>query len=147
MSCLETYATLRVFSATLAPESIGAALGIAATQAIPADPDSRYRNRREWNLWKWSTQGVMHSRDNLEHLQAVVSLLEGKADQLASLRALGCQTDIFCYWVSSGQGGPYLDSATMLSLTSLGLGVAWDVYFGEESDYLEEGAGENVGGA
>jgi hypothetical protein len=147
MSCLETYATLRVLSATLAPESIETALGIAATQAISADPDSRYRNRREWNLWKWSTRGLLHSRENLDHLQAIVSLLEGKADQLAGLRALGCQTDIFCYWVSSGQGGPYLDSETMMSLARLGLDVAWDMYFGDEADYLQAGAAENPGGA
>ena len=105
------------------------------------------RNRREWNLWKWSTRGVLQSRDNLEHLRAVVALLEGKADQLAGLRASGCQTDIICYWVSSGQGGPYLDSSTMRSLATLGLDVAWDMYFGEESDYLEARAVDDPDGA
>lgn len=139
MSCLETYATLRIFSATMAPESIGAKLGIAATKATPADADSRYRNRRERNLWTWSTRGIVDSRDNLEHVHAVVSLLEGKAAQLSELRALGCQTDVFCYWVSSGQGGPSLGSATMLSLATLGLDVAWDIYFGEEPNHLEAG--------
>lgn len=131
----------------MAPDSVGAALGVAATGAFPINPESRYRNRREWNLWKWSTRGVVHSRDNLEHLQAITTLLEGKADQLATLRGLGCETDIFCYWVSSGQGGPYLDSATMRSLAALGLDVSWDMYFGEESDYPEEGTEENSGGA
>ncbi len=50
---------------------------------------------------------------------------------------MGCQTDIVNYWVSSGQGGPYLSVATMQSLTDLNLPVWWDMCFGEESEYRE----------
>ena len=46
-----------------------------------------------------------------------------------SLRNAGCETDICCYWVSTGQGGPSLEVATMEELARLGLPIWWDVYF------------------
>jgi hypothetical protein len=139
LSCLETYATLRIFSQSLSPERIETLLGVPATSRLPIDPGSKYLNRQEWNLWRWSTESIVESRDNLKHLHAIIERLDGKAEQLAGLRAKGCQTDIFCYWVSSGQGGPYLDATTSSALAELGLDISWDMYFGDESDYNDDG--------
>lgn len=147
MSCLETYATLRIFSQSMDPERISSALGLLPTSALPIDSNSKYRNRREWNIWSWSTQCIVESGENLDHLRAILDRLDGKADQLAHLRTQGCQTDIFCYWVSSGQGGPFLDATTVGALATLGLDIAWDMYFGEESEYNEDGSRRSPRGA
>ena len=129
------------------PESIGNLLGVLPTSTLPIDLTSRYRRRREWNLWRWSTETIIESCDNLEHLRAIIERLNGRENQLATLRAQGCQTDIFCYWISSGQGGPYLDISTIRALATLGLDIAWDMYFGDESEYNEDGSRRSPRGA
>jgi len=125
---------LRVFSQSLDPKAIGDLLGFASTSARPIDPESKYRNRREWGYWGWSTEDRLDSRDNLEHLHAILERLDKKAEKLAHLRTLGCCADIFCFWESSGQGGPYLDVPTLKRLAILELEVSWDLYFCGDSE-------------
>ena len=134
-TCLETYATLRIFSESMAPNEIGNLLGVDATRSVPADPTSQIVRRRVTNFWAWSSEDAVSAVDNLQHIAAIISVLEGRADKLDRLRARGCQIDISCYWVSTGQGGPQLDSATLKSLAALDLPIWWDVYFGQGSDY------------
>jgi len=134
MMCIETFATLRIFSEQIHPEAIGERLEIDATEMLPIDPESPYRPRRETNLWSWSTEGRVESVDSLVHIAAIIERLKDKAVQLEELRASGCQTDICGYWVSSGQGGPALDVKAMASLHTLGLDIWWDIYFGGKSE-------------
>lgn len=134
-TCLETYATLRVFSESMAPDEIGDLLGVDATRSLPADPAARNPWMRVTNFWAWSSRDTVSGVDNLQHIAAIIAMLEGRADTLDRLRASGCRIDISCYWVSIGQGGPQLDSATLKSLAALDLPIWWDVYFGRESDY------------
>lgn len=132
MACLETHASLRVFSQTIHPDEISRVLGFSASKAIPLNPDSRYRARREYHFWKWSSDTELQSGiDNIEHIRTVVRRLAGKERQLDQLRDMGCEVDIGCYWVSDGQGGPYLDTATLTELARLKLEIWWDVYFSE----------------
>jgi hypothetical protein len=134
MSCLETYATLRIFSADLTPDVISERLGVAATEAIPRDPASKYKVRREANFWGWSTEGRVESTDNQLHVRAILAMLEGKAPLLRALRASGCEIDVSNYWVSNGQGGPNLEASDLDGLSSLSLPIWWDVYFGEQPE-------------
>ena len=134
MSCLETFATLRILSPTLAPAQIGAALGLEPTRVAALDLSSRYRPRREHHFWAWSSEGRVDSLDGLVHVRAVLDLLQGREQALAELRQAGCALDVSCYWVSSGQGGPALDLDAMTRLAGLGLEIWWDVYFGEERE-------------
>ena len=134
-TCLETYATLRIFSESMTPDEIGEALEVDATRARLADPESRNPRARVWHGWFWGSKGQVAGTDNLHHSGAILGLLEGKEKALDQLRARGCRIDIICYWVSKGQGGPQLDSATLKSLAALDLPVWWDVYFGREPDY------------
>jgi len=129
MTCIETFATLRIFSATMHPEAIGAMLAVEATDAIPIDPSSKYRVRRETNYWNWCTQHLVNSADNTLHIAALLDVFGSKQAELESLRNAGCETDICCYWVSTGQGGPSLEVAMMKELARLGLPILWDVYF------------------
>lgn len=45
--------------------------------------------------------------------------------------------DITSYWVSTGQGGPWLMPQQMLKLGGLGIGVWWDIYFSDENKTTE----------
>lgn len=137
MSCLATYATLRVFSSSIDPDGVARILGIAPTSSRPIDAASRYRHTREWHLWRWSTRSLLQSRENIEHIRSITTLLDGKATALAELRASGCLIDIFCYWVSSGQGGPHLDVRALRDLAALELEVSWDVYFRDQAADLK----------
>ncbi len=138
MSCLETYATLRVFSHEIAPEEIGRLLAIDGSKLRPINPGSRYRHEREHHYWAWSTQSRVLALDGLQHVGAIIEVLRGKEVQLDRLRQLGCDIDICCYWVSSGQGGPRLDIATLRALARLELEIWWDVYFADAAEYVEK---------
>ena len=76
MECTETFATLRIFSRGISPDIIGNMLAVTATEMVPIDPSSRYKPRREYNLWSWSTEGKINSFDNLEHVWKIIDLLK-----------------------------------------------------------------------
>ena len=134
MGCTETFATFRIFSKDIAPDVIGKRLGLDATEMIPLDPNSRYRPRRENHFWSWTTEKKISSSDNSDHIWVIINLLAGKENLLSELRKDGCSTDVYCYWVSNGQGGPLLDLKIMESLLKLGLEIAWDIYFEDEAE-------------
>ena len=138
MTCLETFATLRVFSETMTPDSISRVLGVESTKSEPRDEHSKYRTRREQNYWACCTKDLLNSADGVAHLGKLTTLFAGKGQELDSLRAVGCEIDVCCYWVSSGQGGPLLAIDIMQSLVELKLEIWWDVYFGEDDDYQTE---------
>ena len=146
MSCLETYATLRIFSDMLHPDVVTERLGVEPTTRRPINPESKYRHERESHYWGWSSDRHVTSTEGLDHVRAVTELLRGKEEALKGLQHAGCQTDLCCYWVSSGQGGPVLDVAALSALSSLGLHIWWDVYFGNPEEY-ENGAPSSEGSA
>ena len=141
MSCLETYATLRIFSQTLDPSEISRILDLVATRSKPLDPASKYGPRRENHLWAWSTRTSVDSKDGLEHVRTVIRALAGKEQRLDELRKAGCDIDVCCYWVSSGQGGPLLDVEALTGLARLGLEIWWDVYFSASDDHQDIAGG------
>lgn len=131
---LETFATLRIFSESMTPDDIEAELGVVADSAYIRDPNARARTKRETNYWSWCTRKRLDSRDNLLHIGTIIAKFSDCKDRLQSLRKKGCRTDLSCYMVTTGQGGPSLDLTTMKSLSELGLEVSWDVYFGDECE-------------
>ena len=141
MSCLEVHATLRIFSQSLHPDEINRILGVEATRLRPMEPESKYRSRRENHYWAWSSDSQVHSLDGLEHVRTIIGILHGKEQQLTQLRSAGCEIDVCCYWVSSGQGGPFLDVPALSALEQLGLEIWWDMYFGDPKEYAKTTAG------
>lgn len=129
MTCLRTYIGLCIYSKDLPPAEITDRLGIEASREVTRDPTSKKRGVREHNLWVWSTRGLMESTDHIEHFRRLFALLEGKDDALGELRKLGCSMEVSCYWDSDGQGGPWLDLATIDALSRFRLEPWWDIYF------------------
>ncbi len=138
---------MRIFSQHVDPGEIGRTLAIEGTRLRPIQPASKYKHERDYHHWSWSTEKLVEGADGEVHLSAITSLLHGKREQLDELRAKGCDIDIFCYWVSSGQGGPSLNSELLLAIGGLGLSISWDVYFGEEADYKKHDSPEVINGA
>jgi hypothetical protein len=60
--------------------------------------------------------------------------LPQRVDSVKKLHLMGCKIDITTYWVSIGQGGPWLMPQQMLRLGTLGIGVWWDIYFESEDE-------------
>lgn len=134
-TCIETYSTLRVFSDDIAPEEITRVLQIEPSESFQkGDNFSHGKLRRKTNGWFYSTEKLCDSKDTRRHIDLVLSMLEGKEQAVHRFQLQGCELDITSYWVSTGQGGPWLMPQQMLKLGSLGIEVSWDIYFsGEEA--------------
>lgn len=129
-SCLDTYATLRVFSEKSTAAEIAAALGLSATESFSlGDPIGTNGHARRHSGWLLSTKGSVTSRDGRRHLAWLLERLKNRKDRLESLRETGAELDISCYYLSVGQGGPVMSSEQMSELGQLGLDVWWDIYF------------------
>ena len=116
------------------PNDITEVLGVVPTGSRPIETNSKYKNRREFHLWKYTTEKLSDSVDNLKHLELILSALKGKEQQMRMLHEQSCVTDIFCFWDSTGQGGPSLSVELMEQLVGHGLEISWDIYFDNEEN-------------
>jgi hypothetical protein len=132
---VQTFSTLRVFSEKIGPDEITELLQFQPTKAFKkGDSHSRGRLKRKANGWLYCTQKLSSSRDTRRHIDLILEALDGKADSVRKLHQRSCKIDIITYWVSVGQGGPWLMSQQMLKLGTLGINVWWDIYFHDESE-------------
>jgi hypothetical protein len=113
----------------MSPQAITERLAIEPSKTSALDPTSRYSSRRKHNVWVWSTREILDSTDHIVHLNRIFEVLVGKEGLLESLRTDDCTMEISCFWESDGQGGPWLDLATIDSLSKLRLEIWWDIYF------------------
>src|SRR5207249_10328617 len=84
--------------------------------------------KRKTNGWFFSTEKLSLSKDTRRHVDTILAGLEGKAGSIKELHLKGCQIDIVTYWVSTGQGGPWLTAAQMVNLGALGIDLWYDIY-------------------
>jgi hypothetical protein len=134
-TCLATYSTLRIFSDDLGPDEITRLLQTEPTEAFrKGDLHSKGKLRRKTNGWFYSTKKLSNSRDTRRLVDMILTMLDGKADAVKALQSKGCKIDITSYWLSVGQGGPWLMPEQMLKLGALGISIWWDVYFTGEDE-------------
>jgi hypothetical protein len=139
-TCVETFSTLRVFSDDIAPEEITASLRLKPSKTFrKGDLHSQGKLQRKTNGWFYSTEHLTNSRDFRRHLDIILDALDGRNDAVIGLQSKGCEVDITTYWVSTGQGGPWLMPYQMLKLGSLGIEIWWDIYFRSEADDVADG--------
>jgi hypothetical protein len=133
-TCVKTYSTLRIFSDDLAPEEITDLLHIEPTRSFrKGDLHNHGKLQRKTNGWFYCTENLSDSKDGRRHLDMILAALEGKLDAVKALQARGCQSDIISYWMSVGQGGPWLMPEQMLKLGALNIAVWWDINFADET--------------
>jgi hypothetical protein len=134
-TCAETFSTLRVFSEDIAPNEITSLLQIEPTEVFwKGESHSQGKLQRKTNGWFYSTEKLSSSKDTRRHIDLIIASLDGKADSIKNLQVTGCKIDITTYWVSTGQGGPWLMPQQMIKLGALGIGLWWDIYFAGEDE-------------
>ncbi len=134
MACTSTYATLRIFSKSIPPYEISKMLGLEPTKLREIKTDSKYKHERETNAWLFTTKQKLISNKNHKHIEYLLKMLANKEFLLKSLRDVGCETDIFCYWEGNEQGGPSMSLDIMKRLVDMGLPVTWDNYFCKDDE-------------
>jgi hypothetical protein len=134
-TCVETYSTLCVFSDDIAPDETTRLLQIEPTRAFrKGDSHARGKLQRKANGWFYTTRKLSSSKDTRRHIDLILAALDGRVDAVRELSLKGCKINITSYWVSIGQGGPWLMPQQMLKLGALGISVWWDVYFRSEDE-------------
>lgn len=133
-TCAETFATLRLFGATVTPGEISHQLGMAPSrQQTKGEQIAKHcPERRKEHGWFLSSEGVIVSRDVRRHIDWILDSVWEVRSELRVLLAGPCHGDIFCYWVSAaGHGGPTLSQYQMTRMSEIGLECSFDVYFHE----------------
>jgi hypothetical protein len=138
-TCLETYATFRVYSPSMSPEAISAKLGLKPSETMSKGHIRRTRRGGEIetkiNGWFLRSKESIGSRDLRHHLDWLLDRLTGVRHSLLALQAGDAEMDVFCYWVSAyGHGGPTLEPEHMRRLADLNLELGLDVYFADEEE-------------
>lgn len=130
-TCLETFAGLRVFSDALSPQDISSLLRLEASHSyVKGSKIGRSLRVRSCHGWFLESLDHVQSRDNRRHVDFLLAKLEGSAAALDTIRgSAGAHVDVLCYYVSSGQGGPWLMPTQLRGLADLGLEIWWDIYF------------------
>jgi hypothetical protein len=130
-TCVETYATLRIFGEAVEPESVSSMLGMTPTRlqrkGLPLHEGSRTITKLSG--WFLETRGNVQSRDSRRHIDWLLDALTSKITRVQELQARGMEFDICCYWVSVGQGGPTIGPEQSRLLGSLGIELWFDIYF------------------
>jgi uncharacterized protein DUF4279 len=124
-----SHASIRIFSETLEPEEIGAALGLKATRTHSKGQPRSPRFKAVWRESFWSLQSPLGEDSDLaSHLRWLLDALDPKLGVIRSLSEK-YQVDLFCGFSSgSGEGGFTLDSTTLARIAKLGLPVIADLY-------------------
>lgn len=136
-SCSQTFCTLRLFSASIAPEQISGALQVEPTSSHRAGDliSPRGTARRSENDWQLSTESFVSSRDFRRHVDWLLDRLSAAEPAFHELRANGLAADIFVYWRSArGQGGPLLSLPQLKGLTRFEIECVFDIYFDEPEE-------------
>src|SRR3990172_13078367 len=125
-TCLETYATLRIYHEHLDPDSLSRRLGLAPTESQVRgqllNPGGRVPLIAPLGGWFLSTKSALESRDSQLHISWLLDRLGGQDEVLGQLRKEGYRMDISVSWLSAhGHGGPTLSPLLMSRMAAAGL--------------------------
>lgn len=134
-SCLETRAALLIYTGTLPPDAVTAALTVPPSEVHVAGYTqvSDYGRERvaRTSRWQLSSEGKVESRDIRRHLDWLMAQIQHAHAELLALQELqGVVMSVNCSWYSrSGSGGPTLWPEQMAKLAALNLECSFDIYF------------------
>ena len=134
-SCERAVADLRIYYDEGTHEEITRILGVNPKNAHnKGDVWCNLRGDemlRKYTLWSLDTESSVESMDLRDHLDLLLSRLNGKIEELQKLD--GLKMGIHCIWWSKGSGGPSLTSHQMKRLGELGLECSFEIsFFGED---------------
>jgi hypothetical protein len=131
-TCVQTYATLCVYSDDIDPDEITKIIGIEPT-SICRKGEVRTQNPKvknpyyKMNGWFYGTKDASNSRDSRRHLDI---LLDGPLKQrevTSALRERGCRLDVTIFYLYRG-GGPTISPDQMRGMADADIDVWWDLY-------------------
>jgi Domain of unknown function (DUF4279) len=125
-TCVETFATLRIFPGETHPDEVTARLGIEPGRVTTRDIPKPYP--QYVNGWFLCSDDDIDSRDPARHIDWLLDRIEASSAALQKLQAEGARCDVFAYFVGIGHGGPGLYPSQMRRLADLGLDISWDIY-------------------
>lgn len=131
-TCVETYATLRIYSNDFDPEAITLVMGVEPTKSFrkgevrTTHPAAKHPNY-QMHGWFYSTEGLIDSRDCRRHLDMLLAGPLKNASVTDTLRQKGCWMDIRVFYVYTG-GGPTISPHQMSKLAEANIDVWWDLY-------------------
>lgn len=134
-TCERTCAKLRIYYDEGTPQEVTDALGLSPTE---------YRTKGEnitkakggnfqakCTVWIYSTESECNSLDLRDHLDLLLSKVNGKIREVQEFK--GVKMGVDCIWWSKGSGGPALASHQLKRLGELGLECSFDIsFFGED---------------
>ncbi|MGI5335917.1 DUF4279 domain-containing protein [Streptomyces sp. CA-181903] len=123
--------SIRITSRTVTAGEISDRLGITADQQFERDSLMSPRNpagaRRETSVWIRES-GLSDDSELTDHVRALVELVDGRREELASLSA-DCDLELCLGFGSeNGQGGCVLPARLLAEVGALGLDVVLDLY-------------------
>ncbi|MGW1532578.1 DUF4279 domain-containing protein [Streptomyces aureus] len=123
--------SVRITSSTVTAREISGRLGITADEQFERDSLMSPRNpssaRRETCVWI-RRSGLPDDSDLADHVRALVELVDGHREELASLSA-DCDLELFLGFGSeNGPGGCVLPARLLAEVGALGLDIVLDLY-------------------
>lgn len=147
-TCALTHAALRIYSDSVAPGAVTAALGLepqwTMAKGLPHELPGGLVREAPVSGWFLSSKGQVGSKDLRDHLDWLLDRLGPAASRLSALQADEVRMAVWCRWDSAfGHGGPTLWPEQMRLMAELNLECAFDVYFvGDEEEPEPRDAGE-----
>ncbi len=135
-TCVKTFATLRFYHDEESPEAVTEALGMPPTKSQLKGMNivKRREVRRPVSGWFLGSESEVESKDVRRHIDWILDQIEGLENAIEDLNRRGWRSDVNCYWLSIGHGGPMLDPPQMVDLAKLNLPCGFEVYSNDSND-------------
>lgn len=137
-SCGRTYATITITSLCTTPEEITQLLKLEPCVAKKIGDRIVGDRRHTENMWKYSSQGEVESKDISHHFNYLFDLLDERKLALLELISKQCKLGFFVFWESCAYagcgGGPTLSVETMRRAVELQADISFDLYFDFSDD-------------
>jgi hypothetical protein len=143
MSVADGMTSLSVYSSTHSAVEIAERLGIAPTDSHEIGDlrsnRTTYRALHENSMWSIAVRdedarplATGDDADGFASIAAIIALLAGKDEALASLRDDGCDTIVRWHGTGTGQQGFVLPIEIIRGLAGLGCNLVGNIWFDDE---------------
>ena len=141
-TCECCYSTLYIETGNIDPNYVTEHLNMEPTSIQIKGQLANRCSRRTNPLsgWSLSSEGCVDSNDLRNHLDWLFDKIACRKVEMESLRRIGCEIRVWCYWLSkTGHGGPTISVPQAEMLAELELELCLDIYFLGEPDLENEG--------
>ena len=119
------YAIARFFGPTLDHRVVTAFLGRQPSYAyLPGEYRNRLGQPQPNGMWQLTSEQQIVSDDLEEHIAWVLAQLEDATISIPEfMRSNGAQSDVYCYWETTANGGVSFSPSLLRRIADLGLSL------------------------